>query len=81
MEQFEKILILENEIEAEFLHSTLTERDIPHRIQSYHDSALNGIYQSQKGWGIVMAPEIYKEAIMSIYQDLPVKNPDGNDKT
>lgn len=29
MEQYEKILILENEIEAELLDSVLTERDIP----------------------------------------------------
>lgn len=79
MEQFTKILILDNEIEAEFLDSTLNEQDIPHRIQSYHDSAYNGIYQAQKGWGVVMAPESFKEKILSIYQDLPVKNPDGND--
>ncbi|HOX15995.1 MAG TPA: hypothetical protein PK263_04330 [bacterium] len=75
MEQFNKILILDNEIEAELLDSILTERDIPHRIQSYHDSAYNGIYQAQKGWGAVMAPETSKEMIMSIYQDLPLKNP------
>lgn len=34
-----KILILDNEIEAKLLDSILTERDIPHRIKSYHDSA------------------------------------------
>jgi hypothetical protein len=80
MEQFEKILILDNEIEAELLDSILIERDIPHLIQSYHDSAYDGIYQAQKGWGVVMAPEAFKEVIMSIYQDLPVKNPDGNEE-
>ena len=80
MEQFNKILILDNEIEAEFLESILIERDIPHRIQSYHDSAYDGIYQAQKGWGVVMAPEDFKEAIISIYQDLPLKNPDQNEE-
>jgi hypothetical protein len=73
MEQFDKILILDNEIEAEFLDSTLTARSIPHLMRSYHDSAYDGIYQAQKGWGVVMAPEAFKEIIMSIYQDLPIK--------
>jgi hypothetical protein len=72
MEQFKKILILENEIEAQLLDSILNERDIPHRIRSYHDSAYDGIYQAQKGWGVVMAPLTFKEVITSIYQDLPL---------
>ena len=74
MEEFKKILILENEIEARLLDSVLNERDIPHRIKSYHDSAYDGIYQAQKGWGAVEAPLSYKEEIISIYQDLPVRN-------
>jgi hypothetical protein len=72
MEEFKKILILENEIEARLLDSVLNERDIPHRIKSYHDSAYDGIYQAQKGWGVVEAPLTYKEEIISIYRDLPV---------
>ena len=80
MEQFNKILILENEIEAKLLDSILTERDIPHRIRSYHDSAYDGIFQAQKGWGVVMAPLTFKEVITSIYQDLPLKNHDGYDE-
>ncbi len=74
MEEFKKILVLENEIEARLLDSVLNERDIPHRIKSYHDSAYDGIYQTQKGWGVVEAPLSYKEEIISIYQDLPVRN-------
>jgi hypothetical protein len=73
MEEFRKILILENEIEAQLLDSILTERGIPHRIRSYHDSAYDGIYQAQKGWGRVDAPPSYKEEILSIYEDLPVQ--------
>jgi len=80
MEQFKKILILENEIEAQLLDSILNERDIPHRIRSYHDSAYDGIYQAQKGWGVVMAPLTFKEMITSIYQDLPLKNRGGYDE-
>ena len=71
MEEFKKILILENEIEAQLLDSVLNERGIPHRIRSFHDSAYDGIYQAQKGWGRVEAPLEHKEEILSIYQDLP----------
>jgi hypothetical protein len=72
MEEFKTILVLENEIEAQLLDSILTERDIPHFIKTYHDSAYDGIYQSQKGWGRVESPEEYKQEIMEIYASLPV---------
>lgn len=77
MEPFKKILILENEIEAQLLDSILTEREIPHHIRSYHDSAYDGIFQTQKGWGVIMAPITFKEVISSIYQDLTLNNHDG----
>jgi hypothetical protein len=73
MENFKKILILENEIEAQLLDSVLEERNIPHRIRSYHDSAYDGIFQTQKGWGAVLAPPEFEEEISAIYRDLPLK--------
>ena len=77
MEEFKKILILENEIEARLLESVLTERNIPHRIRSYHDSAYDGIFQAQKGWGVVLAPPEYQEEIEAIYEDLPLGEAGG----
>ena len=74
MEEFKKILVLNNEIEARLLASILNERNIPHRLKSYYDSAYDGIYQLQKGWGIVLAPLEFKEEIEAIYQDLPLKD-------
>ncbi len=79
MEEFKKILILENEIEARLLDSVLNERNIPHRIRSYHDSAYDGIFQAQKGWGVALAPPEYEEEIQSIYDDLPLEE-DGEAK-
>jgi len=82
MEEFKKIMILENEIEAGLLDSVLNERNIPHRIQSYHDSAYDGIYQAQKGWGVVLAPPEYEEEIQSIYEDLPLEEEgEGEEKS
>jgi hypothetical protein len=73
MEEFKKIIVLENEIEARLIDSVLNERNIPHRVRSYHDSAYDGIFQTQKGWGVVLAPPEYEEEVLSIYQDLPLE--------
>ncbi len=77
MDEFKRILVLENEIEARLLESVLKERNIPHRIRSYHDSAYDGIFQAQKGWGVVLAPSEYEEEIQSIYADLPLEEDGG----
>lgn len=65
-----KVAVLENEIEAQMLGSILTEQEIPHIIQSYHDSAYDGLFQLQKGWGYVMAPETFRDEILSILTEL-----------
>ena len=62
-----KILMFKNEIEAMLLDEILTEKQIPHLIRSYHDSALNGLWQTQSGWGHLEAPEEYAEEIRSTY--------------
>ena len=70
MKNFEKISALDNEIQARLLESVLTERGIPHMIRTYHDTALNGLFQSQYGWGHIDAPPEYKDEIIAIMNDL-----------
>ena len=70
IEDYTKIATLENDIEAGLLESVLTERDIPHRMRSYHDTAFDGLFQTQKGWGYVSAPESFHEEIEEILSDL-----------
>jgi len=65
-----KVATIENEIEAGLLGSVLVERSIPHTLRSYRDSAYDGIYQVQKGWGAVYAPADYKEQILEILADI-----------
>lgn len=57
---------LHNPFEAQLLGSILEERDIPHRIRSHHDTAYDGLFQMQKGWGEIHAPEAQKETILEI---------------
>jgi hypothetical protein len=70
MEDYIKAVTLDNEIEAGLIESILKERGIPHRMRSYHDTAYDGLYQTQKGWGVVNAPESYREEIKEILSDL-----------
>jgi outer membrane protein assembly factor BamE (lipoprotein component of BamABCDE complex) len=70
MEPYQKILILENEMEAQRFSSILEKEGIPHVVRSYHDSVYDGIFQSQRGWGHLEAPEEYKEQILALYDDL-----------
>jgi hypothetical protein len=65
-----KILVFQNEIEAMLLDEILTEKDIPHLIRSYHDSAYDGMWQSQFGWGHIEAPEEFRDEIMETYSKM-----------
>ena len=69
-DRYDKVDVLESEIEAQLLQSTLNERGIPHRIRSYHDTAYDGLFQTQKGWGLVSAPAASSEAIKSILAEV-----------
>jgi len=70
MGSFEKIAVIENEIQAQFLDAKLNELRIPHAIISYHDTALDGIFQTQQGWGHVEAPKEFRPEIHALLNDL-----------
>ncbi|AIS52553.1 hypothetical protein TKV_c13820 [Thermoanaerobacter kivui] len=70
MEGFVKILVLENEVEAKLIDGILKEKDIPHVIITYHDTAYDGLFQMVKGWGYIAAPQAYKEEILKIVEEI-----------
>ena len=70
MDDYVKVSVLDNEIEAQLLDSILDERDIPHLMVSYHDTAYDGLFQTQKGWGHVSAPTRFKQEILEILTDV-----------
>ena len=65
-----KIVVLEDQFEAQLLSSILTERDIPFSLRSYHDTAYDGLFQTQKGWGTISAPASYQDEIAEILSDM-----------
>ncbi len=69
-ERFEKIAGLDNEVQAELMDAVLTDRKIPHIMQSYHDSALDGLFQAGKGWGVILAPESSRQEILTALADV-----------
>ncbi len=67
---FVKISVLENTIEAQIIESVLGDQNIPHRIQSFYDTAYDGLFQFQKGWGAIWAPKAHKNTILEILENL-----------
>lgn len=78
METYVKIVVLENEIEAGLLHSVLEDQSIPHVMHSYYDTAYDGLFQAQKGWGYISAPTQYRDLIIRTLSDMR-KGPDTGD--
>jgi hypothetical protein len=74
MPKFEKIVVVDSQVEAKILEGILKEHDIPHLIKSYHDSAYDGLFQAQKGWGHVAAPPEYKDEIKALYKGVQERN-------
>jgi hypothetical protein len=76
---FIKIAVLENAIEAQLLSSFLTQYEIPHRLRSYHDTAYDGLFQLQKGWGEIDAPPDLRQQILDALAELRSQAADRHD--
>jgi hypothetical protein len=75
MEEYEKIIDLNSEIDAEILSEILNDKKIPFGIVSSGDSAIGGIWEMENGWGYVEAPPQYRDEIMSVYQEMEKSEP------
>ena len=70
MEDLERIVDIENEFTGRLIESILQERDIPHILRTYHDSAYDGLWAFQQGWGFIEASPEYRDEIMKIYDEV-----------
>jgi len=80
--KFEKIAVLENVIEAQITASILQEECIPHRVRSFHDTAYDGLFQFQLGWGVIYAPPEFRGTILDLLQKVrenPANLPDRSE--
>ncbi len=70
MEHYEKILVLNNQFEAERMEEILMDKEIPYAIIPYTDSAWGGLMRLEKGWGYLEAPPRFKEEVEEIYNQI-----------
>jgi hypothetical protein len=64
-----RVLTLQNEVEAGIMKAELEQRGIPHMLRTFHDSAYDGLYQMQQGWGVIEAAEENRREIEEVYAD------------
>jgi len=56
-DQWAKVGTVENRFEGDRISQALQDAGIPFLIKSFLDTAYDGLYIPQKGWGVVMVPE------------------------
>jgi len=61
MGRWVKAGVVENQFEGDRVSQTLKEAEIPFLIKSFLDTAYDGLYVPQKGWGAVIVPERFRE--------------------
>ena len=66
---------IDTEMEANILEMVLKDHDIPYVFVSYHDTAYNGIFQLQHGWGHVEVPLEYVEQVQDLYEEVKNSQP------
>jgi len=76
--QLVKIAVLENAIEAQLIGSILDQRGILYRLQSYYDTAYDGLFQMQMGWGKLYASQSRRQEILQIIEDVRSKSYDND---
>ena len=63
-----RIATLDNEIQARRLSALLDEEGITHLLRSYHDSAYDGLFQAERGWGHIEASEHDRKRILDLIE-------------
>ncbi|MEW5737082.1 MAG: hypothetical protein AB1921_19710 [Thermodesulfobacteriota bacterium] len=69
-EPYVPIAVLDSEVEARLISAILLEEGIPHLLLSYRDTAYDGIFMLQKGWGVLRGPESEKQKVEDILADI-----------
>jgi len=60
-EVFVPVMSLEDQFEADVVKDALEKEQIPVLIRSFRDTSFDGIFESQKGWGVVMVPDEFRQ--------------------
>jgi hypothetical protein len=81
MDQWVKAGVIENRFEGDRISQALQEAGIPFLIKSFLDTAYDGLYLPQKGWGIVMVSEKNKEEVERVISEIKNTFKEEEDET
>jgi hypothetical protein len=70
MGRWVKVGIIENRFEGDRISQALNGANIPFLIKSFLDTAYNGLYLPQKGWGVVRVPEEFREEAKKVIAEV-----------
>ena len=70
MTRWVKAGVIENRFEGDRISQALSEAGVPFMAKSFLDTAYNGLYVPQKGWGAVMVPEEFRAQAEKIIDDI-----------
>ena len=79
MSQLERIALIMDDQHAQLVARALEELGVTHVLRSYHDSAYDGLFQSQTAWGHVEAPPADRELVETVVRDLGSPPLSGHD--
>lgn len=80
MEKWVKAGVIENRFEGDRVSQALQEAGIPFLIKSFLDTAYDGLYIPQKGWGIVMVSEQHREEVKRLISEIKKTFKEGEDE-
>jgi hypothetical protein len=69
-EAFVPVKVAENSFEADRFRAALEQEGFTVLVRTFHDTAYDGIYEAQKGWGYVEVPRNDQERAEGIVRDL-----------
>jgi hypothetical protein len=75
-----RILNISSEIEAQRIKEILDSNGISHIIRSFHDSAYDGLFQNQLGWGVLEADDSDEKLILDLVGNDIIQPLDNEDE-
>jgi hypothetical protein len=68
-EKFVQLRVVQSLFEGQRMQALLQAAEIPTMLNSYGDTAMDGLYQAQKGWGEIRVPESRKAEAEKILEE------------
>ncbi len=70
MDRWVKAGIVDTRFEGDRVAQALKDAEVPFLIKSFYDTAYDGLYILQKGWGAVLVPEEFREQTEQVMVDI-----------